>query len=58
MDVKHALLTNTEVSYLTSQTTIEISPEKYRQMTLIANLYFDYKWNHKIYIVYLLNKII
>jgi GT2 family glycosyltransferase len=58
MEVKHALITNSEVSHLTSQTTNELSLEKYRHMTLLPNLYFDYKWNHKSYIVYILKKII
>jgi GT2 family glycosyltransferase len=57
MGIKHALVTNSEVTHLTSQTTIELNPEKYRQMTLIPNLYFDYKWNHRSYIVYILKRI-
>jgi GT2 family glycosyltransferase len=58
MEIKHALITSSEVTHITSQTTIEMDSEKYHNMTLLPNLYFDYKWNHRSYIVYQLKKIL
>jgi GT2 family glycosyltransferase len=53
LEIKHALITNSEVLHVASQTIVEMDAEKHRKMTLLPNLYFDYKWNHKSYIVYL-----
>lgn len=58
MGVKHALITNSEITHLTSQTTIEMSEKKYRNMTLLPNLYFDYKWNHRSYIIFIIKRIL
>lgn len=58
MGVKHALITNAEITHLTSQTTIELDDKKYMKMTLLPNLYFDYKWNHRSYIIYMAKLII
>jgi len=58
MEIKHALITHSEVEHITSHTTLQLSPEEHRKMTLYPNLYFDFKWNHRSYPVYLVKKLI
>lgn len=58
MGIKHALVTTARVDHITSQTTIKLDAAKFREMTLWPNLYFDFKWNHRSYPVYLLKKLI
>jgi len=58
MEINHALITSSEVTHITSQTTIEMDAKSYHNMTILPNLYFDYKWNHRSYIIYQLKKII
>lgn len=56
LGIKHALITNAEVTHISSQTTIELPPEHFNKMTKLPNLYYDYKWNHRSYLVYLIKR--
>jgi GT2 family glycosyltransferase len=58
MDVKHALITQAKVTHITSQSTIKLDPKEFRKLTLLPNLYFDYKWNHRSYLIYLIKRLI
>lgn len=58
LGIVHALITSARVDHITSQSTIRLTPEEFRKLTLIPNLYFDYKWNHRSYPVYLIKRLI
>lgn len=58
MGVKHALITSARVTHITSQSTVKLNPKEFRRLTLLPNLYFDYKWNHRSYLVYLMKRVI
>ena len=55
--IKHALITNSRVDHLTSQTAISLDKKSHRKMSIYPLLYYDFKWNHKSQIIYLLKKI-
>lgn len=58
LGIQHALVTQARVDHITSQSTIRLDPAEFRKLTLIPNLYFDYKWNHRSYPVYLIKRLI
>lgn len=58
MGVNHALITTAKITHITSQSTVKLNTSDFNRLTLLPNLYFDYKWNHRSYLVYLIKKLI
>jgi GT2 family glycosyltransferase len=58
MGIKHALITSSEVKHMTSLTIVELPKDHYDKMTKLPNLYYDYKWNHRSYLIYLLKRLL
>jgi GT2 family glycosyltransferase len=54
--IRHALITSAEITHITSQSISDEDPVTYKKLTQLPHLYYDYKWNHKSYIIYILKK--